>query len=134
MTSILVPLVLFFNQTLGLIMVVASELSTLGYADCRVYSEEIDMMTCSSAPRWLHFAGGTAYGDTFVTSADISELTDDLMLHEQVHKEQGRHYGILFIPLYLIEQAKPGCNSWEEEASFIKGEYIGCYGEEKYHQ
>lgn len=131
---ILTPFVLFFSQTVGLLMHGVSEITTLGYADCRVYSEDIPMMTCSSTPSWIHFSGGTAFGDTFVTSRDRSKLNDELMEHEAVHKEQERHYGIMFIPLYLMEQAKPGCNSWEEEASYKKGSYTHCFGEEKYHK
>lgn len=131
--GVLLALTIFYSQIVGGVVFIAAEVFTLGQADCRVWSESKPVMVCSSAPFFLHGKGGTQVGDTFVTSADRNVISNEVIEHEMVHKEQQRRYGLLFIPLYFSQSVINGCeNSFEEEAGFAKGHYPECIGSEFY--
>lgn len=132
-TAIMLALVFFYSQFVGGVIYVAAEVFTLGQADCRIWSKEQALMVCSDAPVFLHGKSGTQIGDTYVTSYDRTSINDTLIEHEAVHKEQQRHYGLLFVPLYFSQSVINGCNNtFEEEAGFDKGSYDECIGREYY--
>lgn len=133
LSPLLIALTLFYSQTVGVVALVTVELFSLGQADCRVWSDEKPLMVCSSSPVFLHARGGTQFGDTFVTSADRTNLTNELISHEQIHKKQQQQYGVLFIPLYFSQNIFNPCgNSFEEEAGYYNGYYHSCVGTEQY--
>ncbi|MET4640059.1 Fe-S oxidoreductase [Mycetocola sp. 2940] len=72
-------------------------------------------------PTWTFGRGGSCVGGCYLTSTNVS---DDVLEHEAVHKRQWQRYGMLFPLLYLAAGRNPLKNRFEIEAGLEKGGYI----------
>lgn len=73
-------------------------------------------------PSWAFGRGGTTVGAIFLTGARVRG--DDVFLHESVHKEQWRRYGLALIPLYVEAGSEALTNRFEIEAGLELGGYV----------
>lgn len=71
-------------------------------------------------PRATFGRGGSCVGACYLTDQNVS---DEIVEHEAIHKEQWRRYGLLFPLLYLIAGRNPHKNRFEIEAGLEKGGY-----------
>lgn len=78
------------------------------------------LLVCSGLPRWAFGRGGTTIGGVYLTRSAVSE---DVLRHEAVHREQWRRYGLALIPLYLAAGRDPHRNRFEIEAGLSAGGY-----------
>lgn len=130
----LLTLILFFTETLSNVMYSLSKIASFGQSDCRKWSETSEIIVCAESPSFLHGQSGTMYGNVYITSQKMEDISQEVINHEIVHYNQQKQYGILFIPLYFIEGVVNPCiNSFEEEASYNNGGYYNCFGKEKYY-
>lgn len=122
-----------FTDTVGTIMYSAAKTFSLGQADCKEWSKENPIIVCAESPFFLHGRAGTMFGNVFITSDKMENLSETVIEHETVHYKQQQQYGLLFIPLYFMEGITNPCkNTFEEEASFRLSGYSECYGEEHF--
>jgi len=71
-------------------------------------------------PKWSFGRGGTTIGAVYLTRDNDAPAVLD---HEAVHREQWRHYGLVFIPLYIRAGTNPRTNRFEIEAGLEEGGY-----------
>lgn len=71
-------------------------------------------------PSWAFGRGGSCVGGCYLTSTNVS---DDVLEHEAVHKRQWQRYGMLFPLLYLAAGREATRNRYEIEAGLEKGGY-----------
>lgn len=71
-------------------------------------------------PRWAFGRGGTTVGAVYLTHNNTSQ---NVLEHESVHRDQWRHYGLSFIPLYVAAGPIAAENRYEVEAGLEKGGY-----------
>lgn len=64
--------------------------------------------------------GGSCVGGCYLTDNNVSE---PVLEHEAVHKQQWRRYGMLMPFLYALEGRNPQRNRFEVEAGLEKGGY-----------
>jgi len=79
------------------------------------------VIVAAHVPRWAFGRGGTTIGAVYVTCDSVS---DDVLEHEAVHREQWRRYGLWFIPLYLLAGQNALTNRFEIEAGLERGGYV----------
>ncbi|SFN77681.1 Fe-S oxidoreductase [Mycetocola miduiensis] len=72
-------------------------------------------------PNWTFGRGGSCVGGCYLTGTNVS---DDVLEHEAVHKRQWQRYGMLFPLFYLAAGTNPLKNRFEIEAGLEKGGYI----------
>jgi hypothetical protein len=72
-------------------------------------------------PNWTFGRGGSCVGGCYLTRTNVSE---DVLEHEAVHKRQWQRYGMLFPLLYLAAGTNPLRNRFEIEAGLEKGGYL----------
>jgi hypothetical protein len=72
-------------------------------------------------PQWTFGRGGSCVGGCYLTAQNVS---DDVLKHEAIHKEQWQRYGMLFPALYLLAGRNPMTNRFEIEAGLQKGGYL----------
>jgi hypothetical protein len=72
-------------------------------------------------PNWTFGRGGSCVGDCYLTRTNVS---DDVLEHEAVHKRQWQRYGMLFPLFYLVAGTNPLKNRFEIEAGLEKGGYL----------
>ncbi len=71
-------------------------------------------------PRWAFGRGGTTIGAVYLTREGLS---DPVLEHEAVHKQQWRRYGLSLPLLYLAAGAVARTNRFEVEAGLERGGY-----------
>lgn len=74
----------------------------------------------SGMPRWAFGRGGSCIGACYLTRGNVS---DRVLQHEDVHRQQWRHYGLLLPFLYFRAGADPLKNRFEVEAGLADGGY-----------
>jgi hypothetical protein len=79
------------------------------------------VLVASPLPKWAFGRGGTTIGAVFLTGGNSS---DAVLEHEAAHRKQWRHYGLWFIPLYLLAGQDPLTNRFEIEAGLELGGYV----------
>lgn len=72
-------------------------------------------------PQWSFGRGGACVGACYLTDQNVS---DDVLEHEAVHKQQWQRLGMLFPFLYLLAGRDPLKNRFEIEAGLEKGGYL----------
>ncbi|PJJ61619.1 hypothetical protein CLV54_2567 [Compostimonas suwonensis] len=72
-------------------------------------------------PTWTFGRGGSCVGGCYLTAHNVS---NDVLEHEAVHKQQWLRYGFLFPLLYFIAGRDPLKNRFEIEAGLEKGGYL----------
>lgn len=72
-------------------------------------------------PTWSFGRGGSCVGACYLTENNVS---DRVLEHETVHKQQWIQYGMWFPLLYLIAGRDPLRNRFEIEAGLEKGGYL----------
>ena len=75
----------------------------------------------SKLPKWAYGRGGTTIGAIYLTTDNVG---DAVLEHEAVHKAQWKHYGLVFILLYVAAGSPALTNRFEVEAGLEKGGYI----------
>jgi hypothetical protein len=78
------------------------------------------VLVASGCPRWAFGRGGTTLGAVYLTRDLVS---DRVIAHEAVHREQWRRYGLALIPLYLAAGSDATRNRFEIEAGLEAGGY-----------
>lgn len=71
-------------------------------------------------PSWSFGRGGSCVGGCYLTDGNVS---DDILEHEAVHKQQWMRYGMLMPLLYALAGRDPLRNRFEIEAGLEKGGY-----------
>lgn len=79
------------------------------------------MIIAANLPHWAFGRGGTTVGAVYLTSTTIS---DAILEHESVHKQQWKKYGLALIPLYVEAGRDARTNRFEIEAGLAKGGYV----------
>lgn len=79
-----------------------------------------DLLVCAGLPRWAFGRGGTTIGAVYLTRGTVSEA---VLRHEAVHRQQWRRYGLAFIVLYFAAGLDPLRNRFEIEAGLEDGGY-----------
>jgi hypothetical protein len=79
------------------------------------------VIVAEHVPRWAFGRGGTTIGAVYLTCDNVS---DNVLEHEAVHREQWRRYGLWFILLYLLGGQNPLTNRFEIEAGLERGGYL----------
>ena len=79
-----------------------------------------DLLVCAGLPRWAFARGGTTIGGVYLTRGSVSEA---VLRHEAVHRQQWRRYGLAFIVLYLAAGRDALGNRFEIEAGLEDGGY-----------
>lgn len=79
-----------------------------------------DLLVCAGLPRWAFGRGGTTLGAVYLTRDSVS---DAVLRHEAVHRQQWRRYGLALIVLYLAAGRDPLHNRFEIEAGLEDGGY-----------
>ena len=64
-----------------------------------------DLLVCAGLPRWAFGRGGTTIGAVYLTRGTVSEA---VLRHEAVHRQQWRRYGLAFIVLYFAAGLEDG--------------------------
>lgn len=72
-------------------------------------------------PKWAFGRGGVCVGTCYLTDRNVSEA---VLRHERVHREQWRHYGMALPILYLFAGRNPLENRFEIEAGLKDGGYV----------
>ena len=72
-------------------------------------------------PRWTFGRGGSCVGACYLTNQNVSER---VLRHERVHREQWRHYGLALPVLYSLAGRDPLRNRFEIEAGLRDGGYV----------
>jgi len=79
-----------------------------------------DLLVCAGLPRWAFGRGGTTIGAVYLTRGTVSEA---VLRHEAVHRQQWRRYGLAFIVLYFAAGLDPLRNRFEIDAGLEDGGY-----------
>lgn len=82
---------------------------------------EGELHVVSGLPVWAFGRGGTTVGATFLTSSNVSA---DVVAHEEVHRQQWLRYGLAFIPMYYAAGIDALTNRYEIEAGLELGGYL----------
>ncbi|QCR19736.1 hypothetical protein [Agrococcus sp. SGAir0287] len=82
---------------------------------------EGDLRVVSGLPEWAFGRGGTTVGATFLTRSNVST---DVLAHEEVHRQQWLRYGLAFIPMYYAAGIDAHANRFEIEAGLERGGYL----------
>jgi hypothetical protein len=93
----------------------SSPLSWLGY----LYATLVGLIW--GMPKWTFGRGGSCVGACYLTDHNVS---DDVLEHEAVHKQQWKTYGMLFPLYYAASGRNPLKNRFEIEAGLEKGGYL----------
>ncbi|WP_239684033.1 Fe-S oxidoreductase [Leucobacter musarum] len=72
-------------------------------------------------PKWTFGRGGSCVGGCYLTDRNVSER---VLRHERVHREQWRHYGMAMPILYALAGRDPLRNRFEIEAGLRDGGYV----------
>ncbi|MGW9020107.1 Fe-S oxidoreductase [Leucobacter chromiiresistens] len=72
-------------------------------------------------PKWTFGRGGSCVGSCYLTNRNVSER---VLRHERVHREQWRHYGMALPVLYALAGRDPLRNRFEIEAGLRDGGYV----------
>lgn len=72
-------------------------------------------------PKWTFGRGGSCVGACYLTNTNVSEA---VLRHERVHREQWRRYGLALPILYQLSGRNPLTNRFEIEAGLRDGGYI----------
>ncbi|NQX26938.1 Fe-S oxidoreductase [Microbacteriaceae bacterium VKM Ac-2854] len=72
-------------------------------------------------PAWAFGRGGSCVGACYLTEDNVS---DRILEHEAVHKQQWIRYGMWFPFLYFLAGRDPLRNRFEIEAGLEKGGYL----------
>ena len=72
-------------------------------------------------PKRAFGRGGSCVGACYLTDSNVS---DDILEHEAVHKRQWQRYGMLFPLMYALAGRDPLRNRFEIEAGLEKGGYL----------
>lgn len=72
-------------------------------------------------PEWAFGRGGSCVGACYLTASNVS---DRILEHEAVHKQQWIRYGMWFPLLYFVAGRDPLRNRFEIEAGLEKGGYL----------
>ncbi|WP_445996167.1 Fe-S oxidoreductase [Okibacterium fritillariae] len=72
-------------------------------------------------PKWTFGRGGSCVGACYLTDHNVS---DDVLEHEAVHKQQWKTHGMLFPLYYAASGRNPLKNRFEIEAGLEKGGYL----------
>ncbi|SEC04086.1 hypothetical protein SAMN04489806_2441 [Paramicrobacterium humi] len=72
-------------------------------------------------PNWTFGRGGSCVGACYLTRTNVN---DEVLEHEAVHKRQWQRYGMLFPVLYALSGFDPLRNRFEIEAGLEKGGYL----------
>lgn len=72
-------------------------------------------------PSWTFGRGGSCVGACYLTDTNVSE---PVLRHERVHREQWRHYGLALPVLYLLAGRNPLRNRFEIAAGLEDGGYV----------
>jgi len=78
------------------------------------------LIVCAGLPRWAFARGGTTLGAVYLSRDNVSEA---VLRHEAVHRQQWRRYGLAFIVLYLAAGRDALRNRFEIEAGLEDGGY-----------
>ena len=78
------------------------------------------VIVARGCPKWAFGRGGTSIGAVYLTRDNVSEGVLD---HEAVHREQWRRFGLAMIPLYLAAGPIAVSNRFEVEAGLERGGY-----------
>jgi len=79
------------------------------------------LLVFTGMPRWSFRRGGVCVGGCYLTDSHIS---DSVLEHEAVHREQWRRYGMLLPVLYALAGRAPLTNRFEIEAGLEAGGYL----------
>ncbi|MES2172160.1 MAG: hypothetical protein V4479_15785 [Actinomycetota bacterium] len=74
----------------------------------------------SGCPAWAFGRGGTTVGAVYLTRDNDAQ---PVLEHESVHRQQWKHYGLAFIPLYVRAGSAAQNNRFEIAAGLAKGGY-----------
>lgn len=85
------------------------------------FEQHGELTVVTGLPKWAFGRGGTCVGDTVLTSGP---MTDRVLAHEDVHRQQWQKYGLAFIPLYFAAGVDPLKNRFEIEAGLEAGGYV----------
>lgn len=72
-------------------------------------------------PKWTFGRGGTCIGACYLTDHNVSEA---VLRHERVHREQWKRYGLALPVLYQLSGRNPLKNRFEIEAGLKDGGYL----------
>lgn len=72
-------------------------------------------------PKWTFGRGGSCVGACYLTDHNVSE---PVLRHERVHRDQWRRYGMALPFLYLLAGRDPLRNRFEREAGLEDGGYL----------
>lgn len=72
-------------------------------------------------PGWAFRRGGSCVGGCYLTDHNVTEA---VLRHERVHREQWRRYGMAMPILYLLAGRDPLRNRFEIEAGLKDGGYV----------
>lgn len=72
-------------------------------------------------PKWAFKRGGVCVGACYLTRSNVSEA---VLRHERVHREQWRRFGLAMPILYLLAGRDPLLNRFEIEAGLEDGGYV----------
>ncbi|AZZ48355.1 Fe-S oxidoreductase [Rathayibacter rathayi] len=79
------------------------------------------LVVFTGLPSWAFSRGGSCVGTSYLTRTNVS---DQVLEHEAVHKEQWRLYGMWFPLVYTVAGRDPLSNRFEIEAGLEKGGYL----------
>lgn len=72
-------------------------------------------------PKWTFGRGGSCVGGCYLTDRNVGRR---VLVHEAVHRQQWRRYGMLFPLLYFVAGRDPLKNRFEIEAGLEDGGYL----------
>lgn len=72
-------------------------------------------------PKWSFGRGGACVGACYLTATNV---TADILAHEEIHRQQWRTYGMMMPFLYLLSGRNPLQNIFEIEAGLRDGGYL----------
>lgn len=100
--------------------------TTLGFAWGAIWStgkiRKVDgLWLFTGMPKWTFGRGGSCVGACYFTHNNVSEA---VLRHERVHREQWKHYGLALPVLYQLSGRDPLRNRFEIEAGLKDGGYL----------
>lgn len=72
-------------------------------------------------PRWAFGRGGSCVGACYLTRTNVSP---DVLAHEEIHRQQWRTFGLALPFLYFLAGRNPHTNLFEIDADLEKGGYV----------
>ena len=79
------------------------------------------LFVATGLPTWAYGRGGTTVGGVYLTTSNV---TPDILEHEEAHMRQWRRFGLMLLPLYSASGRDPLRNHFEIEADLVKGGYV----------